>query len=563
MNTLRVSIVVPVYNAGPYLERCAPSLIGQTLDPGEFEIIYVDDGSTDGSAERLDRLAAEHPNVRVHHQENSGWPGKPRNVGIEMARGEYIQLVDQDDELAPEALERLYGLAQRNGSDIVLGKMAGTMVGPSNVFKRTIESCTVADAPLIETLTAHRLFRRDFLREHDIRFPEGYWRMEDLLFMARAYPLAKTVSVLADYPCYFWNRREDGGNNSTAAFDLAGHYDRLRLIIGALRDATDPGALQDHLLRRLYRVETLSRVGDPFIVDAGEEERQEAYELVRAVALECFPPGVREGMPAVQKLRATLLEDGRPDGLLELGRRLPDVRPHLDIADLGWREDGTLSMKVRLTLHREGVGPLALVEQGESLVLDPEFTDGIPGAAALPVADPLSYAYGELIVHDRDRNLWWFPEGELVPRLESLGEGRSQVVVEGVAVIDPLTLAGGQPLLPGSYDIWLGGQVLGVGRRPRLNPADSQQRTPVGATELGGTGRTVTATWSGPGKQLRLVVRNPAPAPSPRPAPSPVPVVAPPTGARRLYRAGLRTLPKGPRRTVRRLAASVLRRLRG
>ncbi|GGW28321.1 hypothetical protein GCM10010381_10940 [Streptomyces xantholiticus] len=554
MKALKVSIVVPVYNAGEYIERCAPSLTGQSLGQDEYEIIYVDDGSTDDSLERLERLAARHPNVRVHTQQNSGWPGKPRNVGIEMARGEYVQLVDQDDVLAPEALERLYAMASRNGSDIVLGKMAGTMVGPSNIFKRNRERCTVADAPLIETLTAHRLFRRQFLVENDIRFPEGYWRMEDLLFMVRAYPLAKTVSVLADHPCYFWNRREDGGNNSGAAFDLADHYRRLRLIIEALKDATEPGELQDRLLRRLYRVETMVRVGEPFITDAEDELRRESYELSRGVARECFPPGVREGMPAVQKLRATLLEDGEPEGLLELARRVRQVKAHLDVADIGWREDGALSMKVRFTLRRPSGAPLAVLEKDGEFILDPDFTDGVPGVRTLPIADALSYAYGELLVHDRARNIWWFPQGDLVPRLEAIGDGLSQVVVDGQAVLDPRTLAGGEPLQPGSYDVWLGAQALGVGRRPRLNPADTQQRTPVGSTALGDTGRTVSAGWSGPGKQLRLVVKEPAPAPAPPPRP---------TGARRVYRAALRLLPKRSRKAVRKLAASVARRVRG
>ncbi|MGH1554344.1 glycosyltransferase family 2 protein, partial [Streptomyces sp. L7] len=104
-------------------------------------------------------------------QENSGWPGRPRNVGIDLSGGKYVQFVDQDDELSYEALERLYALAERNGSDIVLGKVHGTMQGPSNVFKRTVERCTAADAPLFESLTPHKMFRRDFLHEHGIRKP--------------------------------------------------------------------------------------------------------------------------------------------------------------------------------------------------------------------------------------------------------------------------------------------------------------------------------------------------------------------------------------------------------
>ena len=94
-STPTVSVIVPVYDPGPYLERCIDSLLAQTMPPGELELIFVDDGSTDGSGERLDRLAAEHDHVRVIHQENSGWPGKPRNVGID-GLYQYRPVLDTD-----------------------------------------------------------------------------------------------------------------------------------------------------------------------------------------------------------------------------------------------------------------------------------------------------------------------------------------------------------------------------------------------------------------------------------------------------------------------------------
>ena len=80
--SLKVSVVVPVFNAGDYLERCAPSLLEQSIGPDAYEVIYVNDGSTDDSEERLARLTEQHPHARYLTQPNSGWPGKPRNVGI-------------------------------------------------------------------------------------------------------------------------------------------------------------------------------------------------------------------------------------------------------------------------------------------------------------------------------------------------------------------------------------------------------------------------------------------------------------------------------------------------
>src|SRR3954453_12152859 len=108
---IKVSVVVPVYNPGPNMDDLVRSVLEQSLPAGEYELIFVDDGSTDGTGERLDSLAAEHANVRVEHIPNSGWPGRPRNVGLEMARAPYVYFVDNDDWLGDQALERLHARA--------------------------------------------------------------------------------------------------------------------------------------------------------------------------------------------------------------------------------------------------------------------------------------------------------------------------------------------------------------------------------------------------------------------------------------------------------------------
>ena len=78
---VRVTVVVPVYNPGPHIEGLLESLLGQSLPAGEYELLFVDDGSTDGTPERLAALARVRPNVRLERIPRSGWPGRPRNVG--------------------------------------------------------------------------------------------------------------------------------------------------------------------------------------------------------------------------------------------------------------------------------------------------------------------------------------------------------------------------------------------------------------------------------------------------------------------------------------------------
>ena len=81
----KVSVIVPVFDPGSDIDELIESLLGQTLPASELELIFVDDGSTDGTPARLDELAERHRHVRVQHIPNSGWPGKPRNLGLDMA----------------------------------------------------------------------------------------------------------------------------------------------------------------------------------------------------------------------------------------------------------------------------------------------------------------------------------------------------------------------------------------------------------------------------------------------------------------------------------------------
>src|SRR4051812_3729319 len=122
---VKVSVIVPVFDPGPHIDDCIRTLTEQSLPPEAYEVVFVDDGSTDGTGERLDALAADRSNVRVEHIPNSGWPGRPRNVGLGMAAGEYVLFVDNDDRLEHDALERLVAMADADEADVVVGKTVG------------------------------------------------------------------------------------------------------------------------------------------------------------------------------------------------------------------------------------------------------------------------------------------------------------------------------------------------------------------------------------------------------------------------------------------------------
>ncbi|WP_244266233.1 glycosyltransferase family 2 protein [Listeria rocourtiae] len=114
----KVSVVIPVYNVISYIDETIESLLNQTLK--EVEIVLVDDGSSDGSLERIIELATEHQNICVVKEPNAG-PGTARNNGLDVARGKYISFVDSDDVLPEKALEIMYHAAESEQVGVVTG----------------------------------------------------------------------------------------------------------------------------------------------------------------------------------------------------------------------------------------------------------------------------------------------------------------------------------------------------------------------------------------------------------------------------------------------------------
>lgn len=116
----KISIIVPVYNVENYLQRCLNSLLAQTYD--NYEIILVNDGSTDNSGRMCDDYAKKHSNVRVYHQKNQG-QSAARNFGVQVARGTFIAFVDSDDLVTEDYLSYLYSMIKEFEVDVAGAKM--------------------------------------------------------------------------------------------------------------------------------------------------------------------------------------------------------------------------------------------------------------------------------------------------------------------------------------------------------------------------------------------------------------------------------------------------------
>ena len=332
---VKVSVVVPVYNPGRPFRRCLDSLVGQSLPIEAYEVIFVDDGSTDGTAVALDEAAGDHPQVRVIHQPNSGWPGQPRNRGMDAARGDYVFFCDDDDWLAAEALEVLHRFAVENGSDIVLGKMGG--VGrsvPRVLFTRTRPVATLADAPLMDSLTVHKLFRRAFLIENDIRFAEGRRRLEDHLFMVQAYLEAAVISVYAEQTCYFHVRGTS--NISAQPPHWPSYFADLEEAVEVVEQHTDPGPFRDRLLSRWLRVEMVSRLSGKALAKRSPHEVAALFDAAHQVARRHFGDGVVALISPADRPVGRAIVDGTLPVIWEQAARLANWHVDARILQVGW-----------------------------------------------------------------------------------------------------------------------------------------------------------------------------------------------------------------------------------
>jgi poly(ribitol-phosphate) beta-N-acetylglucosaminyltransferase len=450
---VKVSVVVPVYNPGRHIDRLFASLRRQSLATEQFEVIFVDDGSTDGTAERLDALAAEVPNFRVIHIPPSGWPGRPRNVGVAAARGEYVQFVDNDDELGDEALERLWNYAKANDSDVVVGREVrrNTTRSVSALFAVNRPSATLGTDPLLTVLTPHKMFRREFLVQHRVRFPEGPRRLEDHPFVMEAYFRADVISVLSDYPCYYWVTRDDGSNTGRRRRNWSEWYGYLRDTLDVVEAHTDPGPFRDRLLSHWYRTKGLGLLGSP-LARREEADARALMEALADLAADRFPPSVDDHLPPIMRVRSALLRGGQLDrirslAVAERGMRLEESVRRLRAVD------GGLDIEVTAELVYADRSPVKVrLDEGRAVWVPPiPLGEAVPGEA-LDFTSHASRPQLDVLVRRRSTHELYALPGATEP-LPVEPDGSMRLGATRRVRLDPETLQAGRPLEVGTWDL--------------------------------------------------------------------------------------------------------------
>lgn len=271
-----VSVILICFNDGERLPVAASSVLHQSLS--DIELIIVDDHSSDSTPAVSAALASSDPRVRTHRlPRNSGGCGAPRNIGVEMARGQFVMFLDSDDVLPFDACGLLVEAALRSGADFTAGALTRVHQGTGrtepwyhDLYSEEQVFNSLADRPDLvnDTVATNKLYRKDFLRSAQLSFPvDTYY--EDVIFTARAMSTAQGMHYIPD-KVYEWRVYEDetrstitnqrsrpanykGRANAVAATRTI--YSSLPLPV---RIAADVKALRHHLTLHLNDLGELS-----------------------------------------------------------------------------------------------------------------------------------------------------------------------------------------------------------------------------------------------------------------------------------------------------------------
>lgn len=212
MQQPRVSVIIPVYNAEKYLDRCIESAVNQTYT--DIEIILVNDGSADNSAVICGLWAEKDSRIKVIHKQNEG-AGLARNTGLDAASGDYVLFIDSDDYIQPETVEHCVSAAERDGSEIVLYGRAdvrcdGSIKEKSVLTDKYLYRNSDVTEELFSSLCIHskgfglgvvgKMMRTSLIKENEIGFcSEREFLSEDAIFLAEFFSYVNSASIVPEY----------------------------------------------------------------------------------------------------------------------------------------------------------------------------------------------------------------------------------------------------------------------------------------------------------------------------------------------------------------------------
>lgn len=232
----RLSIIIPVYNVEEYVERCILSVVNQPVYPENYELIIVNDGSTDESEAIVKRLSISYPSIQLINQENKGL-GAARNTGLDKATGKYVFFIDSDDYISDNSLLSLLNTIFTIKADIILFGLSEIYPGkkkrhinfhlPEKGKLLSVENY-INDYTILSSAW-QGLFKRSLIEQYQIRMPEGKLA-EDDDFSTKIFSVADTLYHLPEEIYNYYQRLQSISNNRNSSHNEKLISDKLEIF---------------------------------------------------------------------------------------------------------------------------------------------------------------------------------------------------------------------------------------------------------------------------------------------------------------------------------------------
>ncbi len=459
----KVSIVVPTYNSPEQgLSALVDSIDAQSMPRHDFEVIFVDDGSTDGTYDALRMIAEARDNVRLERIENSGWPSTPRNRGLDLAEGDYVLFMDHDDRLYPRALQAAYEFAHQHGADVLNGKEAYTNKAFWALPTYTADlgqSLGREDSHPLLPLNPHKLYRREFLIEHDIRFIEGrkvLW--EDQFFNLKVARYARVISTLSSVPFYHWVYTK-GSGSTLFVKNTDDYWMWLRRLIQATMDDLSEDHLIDQreqLLLHQYGARVLGAL-DARFAGRPDHERAFLFDHIRALRADFDLARFDAQLDWSRRMRAHVLAAGDVELMTRLCADDLERAARASAESLVWK-DGVLHVEAHVEWPDASGAPLEPELDGDRVLapVSPALAEMLPASTRDMAAD-IRQAAVDCSVRSRVDRVVWLTSSEASVTVGA-GEARG-IRATLTGTIDPAAAAMGGPLDSTYWDVFVRSQL--------------------------------------------------------------------------------------------------------
>jgi CDP-glycerol glycerophosphotransferase len=318
----RISVIVPIYDVELYLPACLESVAAQTWE--DIEVVMVDDGSPDSSAEIARGFAERDGRFRLVRQANLGLSAA-RDTGVRHATGDFLAFLDSDDLLPPYALEYMLASLQESGSDLATGNV-GRYDGRrarQSAMHRIVFSGPAATTHVTRTgvlmrdrQVTNKLWRRSFWDAHGFGFPHGVL-YEDMLVALRGHVLAGSVDVLPAQ-VYLWRERAAGSRSITQEKTRERHLADRFSAVWSVRKFLAAEGLTAHIPAWDHAVLDSDLTNFLDVLDQAPEAYHERFLDLACDYLDRVSPAVLDGLPAIRRLEWHLVRHRRLADLLEV-----------------------------------------------------------------------------------------------------------------------------------------------------------------------------------------------------------------------------------------------------